>query len=300
MNAQPALILVFLHVCLALACIALIIFEKISLRKEYIIPVVLLPVFGPVAALTIELLRILSLHAKTPLPIDLLTPQHDILWKALKSYHENGNIVPLEEAILIDDVKTRRKFMLETLYEDPLKYLDILMLAKNNDDVETSHYATTTISRAQRDFQLAIQKLAVAVENRPEDMAVLDKYIDTLGKYIGSGLLEEHLLRNLRVVYQDVLDRKLTRAKNDKLTLIRKLRNSIELHDYATALKVSNYLREHWPEDEQTWIEAVRVCVEGKDHKRLSEILNGIQNNHINWTKHGKEQVSAWVEGMMP
>lgn len=297
MKIEPAILLILLHIALALGCLFLILVRKTSLRKEYVIPTILVPVAGPIMVLAILLLNILGKQGTISLPLEAVEPEEDILWRVLKTYHENGNIVPLEEAILIDDVKTRRKFMLQTLYEDPLKYLDILMLAKNNDDVETSHYATTTISHMQREFQLATQRLAVAIEHHPQDMLLLNNYIETLEKYIGSGLLEEHLLRNMRLVYEKVLDKKLANVKKDKETLIRKLRNSIELHDYASALQVSNTLREQWPTDEQTWIEAVRVCVEGQDHKRLLDILNEMRTIKIDWTKQGKELVSAWVGG---
>lgn len=300
MKLAPLYLLLILHAILALVCVLLILRGKVSLRHEHLIPVIVLPLAGPLMALAAELLYRSGKQGTTPLPIDLVAPDHDILWKSLKSYHESGDIVPLEEAILIDDVRTRRKFMLQTLYEDPLKYLDILMLAKNNDDVETSHYATTTISHAQRAFQLATQELAVAVEEHPNDMALLDQYIETLDKYIGSGLLEEHLLRNLRIVYTGVLDRRLSRLNNHRPSLIRKLRNSIELRDYASALSISDVLKEHWPEDEQTWIEAMRVCVEGRDPLRLSEILKEIKaRTTINWTRQGKEQVSTWVGGVL-
>lgn len=247
-------------------------------------------------ALAVELLNIFGRQGNKPLPIDIVAPEHDILWKALKSYHENGNIVPLEEAILIDDVKTRRKFMLETLYEDPLKYLDILLLAKNNEDIETAHYATTTISHAQKEFQVSIHDLAIALENDPKNISLLNQYVETVGKYIESGLLEEHLLRDLRMVYKELLDRKLARVKNDRLTLIRKIRNSIELQDYASAFESSDLLKEYWPADEQTWIEAIRVCVEGKNKERLCATVDEIHRLDIGWTKQGKEQVNAWMK----
>jgi hypothetical protein len=297
---EPVLIFLVIHIILSMICIIYILSGKTSLRKELIVPVIGLPIIGPLMALVIEWLNISGKQGTKPLDMEPLTLDEDILWKALKSYHEKGNIVPLEEAILIDDVRTRRKFMLETLYDDPLKYLDILMLAKNNDDVETSHYATTTISYAQRGFQVSIQDLAIEVERNPNDIASLDRYIDTLGKYVESGLLEEHLLKNLRILYKEVLDKKLAKIKNDKATLIRKLRNSIELNEYASAFESSDLLKEYWPEDEQTWIEAVRVCVEGKDNIRLREILMEAQTKNIDWTKNGKEQVGIWMKGIIP
>jgi hypothetical protein len=146
---------------------------------------------------------------------------------------------------------------------------------------------------------VAIQQLAVEIEKYPENMVLLDKYIETLGKYIDSGLLEEHLLRNLRIVYNEALDKKLARVKNDKQALTRKLGNSIELSEYASAFEISDLLKKYWPEDEKTWINALRVCVEGKDANRLYETLEVIKLINIDWTKPGKEQVDIWMKGVM-
>jgi len=297
MKLNPVIMFLSVHVILSIIGICFILLGKTSLRKEYIIPMVMLPILGPLMGLVVEALNLSGEQGRKPIEPDSEDLGDDILWKALKNYHEKGDIVPLEEAILINDVKTRRKFMLETLYEDPLKYLDILLLAKNNEDVETSHYATTTISHAQKIFQVAIQNLAVAVGSDLDDMSSLDKYLEMLEKYIESNLLEEHLLRNMRIVYKEALDKKLARVKNDKATLIRKLRNSIELGDYASAGGASDLLIEYYPKDEQTWIEAMRVCVEGADNNRLLEIVDQLQHANFAWTKQGKERLSPWLKG---
>ena len=295
MNIQPELIIIFIHVFISFVYVIFILSGKSNLRKEYIVPIIFVPIFGPLAALIIELLIISEENGKRPLNLDADSFEDDILWKTLKKFHEKGDIVPLEEAILINDVKTRRKFMLETLYDDPLKYLDVLMIAKNNDDVETSHYATTSISYIQRSFQLSIQKFAIAIENNPDDLGLLEDYIGTLGNYIEAGLLEEHLLKNLRVVYSKILDKKLAKIENDQMTLIEKLKNHIALKDYVSAFETSDLLKKYWLEDEQSWIESIRVCVEGNDHNRLQETLVEIQSRNINWTKLGKEQVALWM-----
>ena len=105
------------------------------------------------------------------------------------------------------------------------------------------------------------------------------------------------MLKNLRIVYQEVLDKKLAKVANDKTALVRKLRNSLELKEYGTAFSASDLLKEYWPEDEQTWVEAVRVCVDGQDNNRLREILEEMQRINIVWTKQGKEQIAPWLEG---
>jgi hypothetical protein len=292
---QPEFIVISIHVVFSVFYIIFILSGRSGLRKEYIIPIILVPLFGPLTALAVELLIMSAEAGNTPLDIETDAFADDILWKTVKRFHEQGDIVPLEEAIMINDAKTRRKYMLETLYDDPLKYLDILLMAKNNDDVETSHYATTSISYLQRSFQLSIQKLAVEVEKNPDDLELLDDYIGTLANYIESGLLEEHLLRNMRLVYSNVLDRKLAKIKNDQAALIEKVRNSIALKEYVSAFEVSDLLRKHYPEDEESWIESIRVCVEGHDRNKLLETVTAMQNRKISWTKLGREQIAPWV-----
>jgi hypothetical protein len=296
MKLQPELFIVFVHILLTLVYLAFIFSGRSHLRREQIIPIFFVPVFGPITAFVIEMLNILNIQGTRPVELEPLSLGDDILWTTLKSFHEKGDIVPLEEAILINDVKARRRAMLETLYTDPLKYLDILNIAKYNDDVETSHYATTTISKAQKDFQLSIQKLAVSVENNPDDLDLLDEYIETLDKYIESGLLEEHLLKNLRIVYSKVLDKKLENAKDDRDAMIKKLRNCIKLSEYSPAFEIGDYLIENWHEDERSWIEAIRVCVDGQDGNKLQEILLKMRNRKINWTRDGKEHIKVWLE----
>ncbi len=289
------LVILFIHIIIALVYSVFIYSGRTYLRKEQIAFIVIVPIFGPLMGGTIEVMNFLGKQGVKPINIESLGSEEDILWATLKSFHENTDIVPLEEAILINDVEVRRRFMLETLYTDPSKYLDVLNLAKYNDDVETSHYATTTISKAQKDFQLATQKLAVALENEPDNISILNRYIETLENYIKSGLLEEHLLRNMRIVYSKALDRKLELSGNDAMDLIKKSRNCVALAEYNTAFEVSDFLIETWPENEDSWIESIRTCVDSKDGVRLSEVRLKMNGRKINWTKDGKESVKPWL-----
>lgn len=271
---------------------------KSNLRKEQVLLIFFIPVFGPIVAMVIEQLNLLKRQGIKPIDLEPLGLGDDILWVTLKSFHENSDIVPLEEAIMINDVKVRRRLMLETLYTDPLKYLDVLNIAKYNDDIETSHYATTTIAKAQKDFQLSIQNLAVAIENSPDDESLLDEYLDALEKYINSGLLEEHLLRNLRIVYSKVIDRKLELAEMDRNVIIKKLRNCIDLAEFNTAFECGEQLIANWPENEDTWIEVIRICVSSLDGNKLQEIVSRMKEEKVNWTRDGKEKVQIWLEGL--
>lgn len=290
------LIILAIHAVISIVYAVIIFFGGSYLRKALIIPIIFVPVFGPITGIMIELLNIFGKQGNKPVDLPELTLGEDIYWKTIKEEDGDENIIPLEEALLINDPRTRRKKMLDTLYDNPLKYLDVMLVASHNEDIETSHYATTTISEAQRKYQLQIQRYAVAVEQYPDDIKLLDEYIETLESYIESGLLEDYLLNRQRVIYSKVLINKLAKGGHVKETLIRFLRNSIELNDYPSAVEASDILKRNWPEDEQTWIETFRVCVEGRDEKKLQETIREIRFMNIDWTDQGREQVSLWVQ----
>lgn len=289
------LIIIIIHIVVALIYYVRIVSGRSYLRKDQMALIFIVPIFGPLAGLTIDAMATLNKHGVRPIDLDPLELEHEVIWMTLKSFHENADIIPLEEAILINDVEVRRRFMLETLYTDPLKYLDVLNLAKYNDDVETSHYATTTISKAQKDFQLSIQKLGVALENDHDNQSILDRYIETLLNYINSNLLEEHLVRNLRIVYSKALDKKIELSGDDINTYIMKARNCINLAEFNLAFEVSDLLISTWPANENSWIESIRICVESKDGSRLGEIVSKMKTHKIDWTRAGRESLKVWL-----
>jgi len=296
MHIKLELYIVLIHIIAAIIYTILILLGKSHLRREYVVLILLLPIVGPILGLVVEIYNILGKQGKTELDLVPLTLEDDILWKSLKSFHETGNIVPLEEAMLINDFGTRRRIMLNVLYGDPMKYLDVLMIARYNDDIETTHYAITTIAHAQKRFQLSVQELAIATEKNPDNEQLLDEYIEMLEKYIDSGLLEEYFLRNQRIIYAKLLDKKLAMNPHNQITLIKKLRTALNLGNYFGAFEVSETLKRNWKEDENTWIETIRACVEGKDQKRLQETLEEIRQTEITWTKQGKDEITLWLE----
>jgi hypothetical protein len=165
------------------------------------------------------------------------------------------------------------------------------MVARYNEDVDTTHYATIQISKIHRQFQLDLQKYAQAFEQDPNNLNLLNEYIDLLGRYLDSGLPEESILIHQRNVYAKLLEQKLSIVPNDQDTLIRKLRNcTAAKENYPVILEVIELLQKHWPSDEQTWIEALRACVELRDAERLQHTIDTMQHNRLAWTKRNRDR----------
>ncbi len=202
-----------------------------------------------------------------------------------------GAVVPLEEAILINDVQTRRKVMIDILRRKPDQYLDLLKVARLNEDVEVTHYATTTIIEIQRGFELDIQHKSSLVKSNPSDIVMLHDYTDTLNRYINSGLLEGHILVKQRTLMTQLLQKRIEMDPYDKETYHRIIENDCALHRYAGAEQAFQTLIENWPEDENAWLAGIRIYMESNNQQQKVNILGKIKMMPIKWSSKGKERL---------
>ena len=296
MSHSFLIIFIITHVLVVSVYITLIFTHRSSLTPANILPILFIPFFGVLSALIADIVTLSNRYRENLDPIETLSLSEDIYWKSIKQREEAQNIVPLEEALIINDRQTRKKLILEMLLDDPMKNIDILLLARENNDVDTAHYANTTIAKIQRGFQLQVQQLAVEHETDPNDIDLLNRYIETLGNFIESGLSEAFLLKRQRITYADLLEKKIGLDSLDKETLLKKIRNCLALKDINAAIETNKVLIKNFPNDEQSWISALQISVAGHDAMRLEETINEINRRNIDWSLSGKEQISTWVQ----
>lgn len=271
-------------------------FHRMGWRKEYLIPILCVPVFGPLMAFTVDLLHVLNHPGTRPVELEALKLEENVYWNAIEEPQDDPSVIPLEEAILINDKLTRRQVVLDTFRHDASGYLDVLLLARGDEDTDTTHYATIRITKMHRKFQLALQECAVQHEAEPQNAAVVERYLRLLEDYIASPLPDELMLRRQKAVYARLLDEKLALAPNDHGTILRKLRYSItNREDIDGAQALAEQLQRNWPEDEQTWIQSLRLCVERHDPRGLESTLSRMQSAAVNWTRQGREAVAPWL-----
>ena len=289
-------IVLILHFSTSALYAVLIFTHRSSLTRANILPILCIPVFGILGGLTAELVQKFMPAHETTEVAEPTVLQEDIYWKSIKNNDAGQNIVPLEEALIINDRSARKELILEMLLDNPMKNIDILLLARENNDADTAHYANTTIAKIQRDFQLQVQKLASEHAANPDDVVILNNYIDTLGHFIDSGLSEAFLLKMQHILYGELLEKKISLEGVTKGVLHKKIRNCLSLNDINSAADANKILIDNFPEDEQTWINALQISVAGHDAFRLQDTIQEIYKRDIKWSRAGKEQISTWVE----
>lgn len=296
MELSPLSVALIIHLIIAAFYTLLILTKRSSLTSANILLIALIPVFGLLSALTAEAINFFRKTKAGEFEVDEAAEfEEDIYWKSIKTREESTNIVPLEEALIINDRFTRKKLVMDMLLDDPMKNIDILLLARENNDLDTAHYANTTIAKVQRDFQLQVQELAAAHEAYPLDKKILDEYINTLTHFIESGLSEAYLLKRQRILLDELLDEKIERYGWSKESLNQKINNCLHLKDINGAVAANGILRDHFPDDEDTWINALQISVAGHDSVMLEDTLEEIDRREIDWSISGREMVRTWI-----
>ena len=207
----------------------------------------------------------------------------------------DDGVVPLEEALIVNDPGDRRRLMLSMLTEDPDAYLAQLQAAKLNDDVEVAHYAATAVAQISKESDLKLQQLERAFKTDPSAQN-LNVYCDYLGTYLASGLAEGRVAQIQRQQYARLLARRCERE--DGLAL--RVRYATALADAGEvdeAEDVVERLVADTPDEQDVWMLCLRLAVLRHDGEMVRRVIDAVDKQHVYLSAENRERLAFWREG---
>ncbi len=144
------------------------------------------------------------------------------------------DIVPLEESLYLNKAKEARQQLMGLANDDPSYFMDLLYLARLNEDSEIVHYATTFISEISSQYDEKLSILEKRFEEGTPDLDLLSEYCDFMEDYLSKGLLSKQMESLLRKEYEERLLQKLSHGTTTK-DLIRVIHNELSLGFYDLA-----------------------------------------------------------------
>ena len=144
------------------------------------------------------------------------------------------DIVPLEESLYLNKAKEARQQLMGLANDDPSHFMDLLYLARLNEDSEIVHYATTFISEISSQYDKKLSILEKRFEEGTPDLDLLSEYCDFMEDYLSKGLLSKQMEGLLRKEYEERLLQKLSHGTATK-DLIRVIHNELTLGFYDLA-----------------------------------------------------------------
>ena len=208
---------------------------------------------------------------------------------------ESENIVPLEDALIMNDPTVRRSVMMDVLMTDVKKYIPVINQARMNDDVEVVHYATTAMVELSKEYELKLQEYSSEYASNPGREGLLDEYISFLAQYISSGMVQGQLLEIQRNTYHQLLISKLTLSPNidDYEKLVRSLLSS---KLYIRADVALSSMEENWPNDERNWILRFRYYYETGASTKLKEMIKMTSESGRYYSQEVRDIVELWED----
>ena len=85
------------------------------------------------------------------------------------SQETKEQVVPLEDALLLNEAGVRRELIMDVLNDNPGEYMELLKKARMNDDVEVVHYAITAMVELSKDYDYRLQQWEKRYARHPED-----------------------------------------------------------------------------------------------------------------------------------
>lgn len=290
-----AAVLLLIHTLVCLVLSTLVKLGMLPVRGHMLPAMVLVPLWGP-------LLLVLCARGEAfgDAPEDGTLESlrlNDEIRRGMQAQVREGDagVVPLEEALIVNDPSDRRRLMLSMLTEDPDAYLAQLQAAKLNDDVEVAHYAATAVAQISKESDLKLQQLERAFKTDPSTEN-LDAYCDYLGEYLASGLAEGRVEQIQRQQYARLLARRCEREDGAALRI-----------RYATALADAGELDEaeavitqlvaEVPDDQEAWMLCLRLAVMRRDGEAVQQVIDAIDNQHVYLSAENRDKLAFWRDG---
>lgn len=289
-----ALLLIHVLVCLLLwiACKR----GLLQIERHMLVAAVLVPLWGPLLAVLLTVRGSTLGGGANSAALESLR-KNDEAHRGLlvQSREGDAGVVPLEEALIVNDPGERRRLMLSMLTEDPDAYLVQLQAAKLNDDVEVAHYAATAVAQISKEFDLKLQQLERAFKTDPSAQH-LDAYCDYLGEYLASGLTEGRVAQIQRQQYARLLARRCEREDTLELR-IRYAAALADADEVAKAESLVDQLVTEAPDEQEVWMLALRLAVMRRDGRAVQRVIDAIEMQHVYVSAANREKLAFWRSG---
>lgn len=289
-----ALLLIHALVCLVLW--TLIKLGLLPVRGHMLAVMMLVPLWGPLLVVLLCARSLVFGDALKDSTLESLRIDDDLHRSMLvQGREDDAGVVPLEEALIVNDLGDRRRLMLSILTEDPDAYLAQLQAAKLNDDVEVAHYAATAVAQISKESDLKLQQLERAFKADPSAQN-LDAYCDYLGTYLDSGLAEGRVAQIQRQQYARLLARRCEHEESLELR-IAYAGALADAGDIDEAARIANRLMVDAPDEQESWMLCLRLAVMHRDGDAVQQVIDAIDNQHVYLSAKNREELAFWRNG---
>lgn len=220
-----AAVLLLIH---ALVCLMLWTLMKLGLlpvRGHMLAVIVLVPLWGPLLVVLLSVCSAVFGEGLKGSALESLRFNDDLHRSmSVPSGEDDSGVVPLEEALIVNDPAYRRRLMLSMLTRSPTRTWRSCRRLSLTTTLRWRTMPRRAVAQISKESDLKLQQLERAFKTDPSAQN-LNEYCDFLGEYLCSGLAEGRVAQIQRQQYARLLARRCEREDTLELRI-----------RYATAL----------------------------------------------------------------
>lgn len=255
-------------------------------RRTYVIrfiEMVLCPVIVPLFFLMGHLFYLFVFWRDANLT-DVVFSKERVKTKQKADEEVERNIIPLEEALLVNEKKDLRSVFVNVMREDIRNSLASITLALDSEDSETSHYAAAVLSDELNKFRLFVQKQLLKIrEKENPDTETEEILVDYMDHILKQHVFSEHEQR--KYVYEMAeVDELLYGKDASRITLERYeavCLRILEMKDYENAWKWCRRMEEQYPNELPMYTCKLKLYFAKQDREAFFETLDALKKSDV-------------------
>lgn len=193
------------------------------------------------------------------------------------------DIIPLEEAVLVNEKKDLRLVMMNVLREDIRNSLASITLALGSEDSEVSHYAAAVLSDELNKFRFNVQKLWKQIQEEPEQVGYEEMLIDYVDNILRQHIFSAYEQRK----FVDILEKaaellygndpnRFTVGRYEEVCL-----RTLEAKDYEHSGKWCLRMAEQFPEELSSYTCRLKLYFARQDREAFFETMNSLKKSNV-------------------
>lgn len=208
------------------------------------------------------------------------------------------NILPLEEAMFINEKRDLRLVMMNTIRGDVHSTLGVITLALNSEDSETSHYAASVLTSELDAFRVKVRKLRLRMEEEePEETAAEEELIPYMDDFLKQNLFSEQegrqLAATLTSAAQSLFDkepRRLTPELYESVCM-----RLMDMGDYTGSERWCLRLAEQYPDCLAAYTCRLKLYFATKNREAFFETLNDLRSSDVVIDRETLELIKVFI-----
>lgn len=194
------------------------------------------------------------------------------------------NMVPLEEALAVNEKKNLRTVMMNMVKGEIQDSLSAIALALDSEDSESSHYAASVMTDELNEFRTRVQTLSQAIEDEEEEETAIEELLidymnNVLKLQIFTPVEQKRFVKIMANTAERLRQKDLTKLKEHQYEGV--CLRLMEIKDYISSEKWCSMLANQYPDRLSAYTCKLKLYFTIQNREAFFATLNDLKQSDV-------------------